>query len=1162
MSKPINLQNIENLKQNKIDKIQIKNTLIETIEGNVLDATQGKVLSDKIGDIDSLQTVDKTSIVNAINELKTASGNNTMFGVGELVHETISVTITAETVREVPIPKDGFILGKHHFEVRIGGIPIPKDKYTVQNGKIVLASGEGDFPIGRRLDFVFIYLEQTADNGLPIDGNNINIGTVSKDKLTEDVQAILDRPELTLGVKPADVEIEGRTLVNRLGRIGNAIYKQNGNEAYYAIDKTFENDWFVATINKDSDLLATPNYGWNIPIEEGKCYISLSEIDTSTLSENAVFTAWDSNYITLERAYYVLANTGMQTSFGVFKCTKSVDLITVGNVFNGTMSIGHKVKFRNCRVYEITQEEYDFIKNPANISELNIAEKYPYVDDVKCVINPYIECKENLLENDMWKHGAIEPSGNVIDSETGNVVNLRKDIKTKKGEQYTLYIDGLDSSVYDTILWNMGGTQKAVISQTDTATITCEHDGVIKCGIKRRDGSKTAEQISDMTYFMNYKLRPSVTKGNIPKSYDECHNSRMMFETKLYDGEKITRDNSGTYVKNSEWDEIILNGSFANIGIGKNTSKQGTIIRFDDTTYVKPINNTIEYIKAIKYNGAIITLANEVKYFDDAIGISKSTGLLWITVPNSLTGWGENYLPTKEEVRAFFLGWTMWEAVSSSDLRVVGQYKGTGTKAWSKIWCGIGDKLDLSSLSLGYIISSTSVTTCPTTLNDQGYTPYRLIYKKETPTIEEVKTYGSLTIKDEVNTNISSGLVINEKVYIMSEGDYSFINGAQSHQNITRTKNKVESFFYDGKYDLLNMEQGVWGIIAGKKWGKLKRIQNSFIYVNYLIYKPDTISSFNCKINVAKNTQEILKKTIEELADVNEKLSIENRELKNKIDGLLQISNPNLLINGDFQIWQRGESFDASTFNLKYTVDRWYIYNVGAVGGSVNRISNGLKLSATSIPSGFIALLQPLESIKENETYTASIKIKSIRGNAVFCTQKWSGVGAFSLINSVVINSPGEYSFTFNTKDINGAKLSVCLASDGVNGEFNVECEYMKLELGDRRTTHMPRHYAEELSMCQRYYEVKKDIRTRSYAYNANSLFFQTEIVEKRITPTITVSSDTTIKGVGLQEITGYTFSTVGAPTYVRISADKVGANSQTDANLQCGKLAIDAEIY
>lgn len=58
----------------KVDKSQIKNTLTETQVGGVLDATQGKVLNDKMGDTTQLLTVDKTSLVNAINELKRTGG--------------------------------------------------------------------------------------------------------------------------------------------------------------------------------------------------------------------------------------------------------------------------------------------------------------------------------------------------------------------------------------------------------------------------------------------------------------------------------------------------------------------------------------------------------------------------------------------------------------------------------------------------------------------------------------------------------------------------------------------------------------------------------------------------------------------------------------------------------------------------------------------------------------------------------------------------------------------------------------------------------------------------------------------------------------------------------------------------------------------------------
>jgi hypothetical protein len=61
----------------------ITNTLTETAEGNVLDARQGKVLADlistNVGDLETLTTTDKSSLVNATNEVKDLVDTNTQF---------------------------------------------------------------------------------------------------------------------------------------------------------------------------------------------------------------------------------------------------------------------------------------------------------------------------------------------------------------------------------------------------------------------------------------------------------------------------------------------------------------------------------------------------------------------------------------------------------------------------------------------------------------------------------------------------------------------------------------------------------------------------------------------------------------------------------------------------------------------------------------------------------------------------------------------------------------------------------------------------------------------------------------------------------------------------------------------------------------------------
>ena len=72
---------INELNADKIETTAIANTLTETAEGKVLDARQGKVLADivstNVGDLETLTTTDKSSLVNATNEVKNLVDTNT-----------------------------------------------------------------------------------------------------------------------------------------------------------------------------------------------------------------------------------------------------------------------------------------------------------------------------------------------------------------------------------------------------------------------------------------------------------------------------------------------------------------------------------------------------------------------------------------------------------------------------------------------------------------------------------------------------------------------------------------------------------------------------------------------------------------------------------------------------------------------------------------------------------------------------------------------------------------------------------------------------------------------------------------------------------------------------------------------------------------------------
>jgi hypothetical protein len=163
------------------------------------------------------------------------------------------------------------------------------------------------------------------------------------------------------------------------------------------------------------------------------------------------------------------------------------------------------------------------------------------------------------------------------------------------------------------------------------------------------------------------------------------------------------------------------------------------------------------------------------------------------------------------------------------------------------------------------------------------------------------------------------------------------------------------------------------------------------------------------------------------------------------------LSNPNLLINGDFQVWQKGTIFDPITST--YTADRW-AFSAGTAGaGSVKKLPNGLRFIANH-KDEFIFLQQFIEfgSRFLGEVLTASIKVNGV-------IQKVTG----ELSANVVSSSEANVYFAYNQE-----KDAIHLVTQVNNGFIDIE--WVKLEVGSIATPFIPRLYAEELSLCKRYF--------------------------------------------------------------------------------------------
>jgi len=242
--------------------------------------------------------------------------------------------------------------------------------------------------------------------------------------------------------------------------------------------------------------------------------------------------------------------------------------------------------------------------------------------------------------------------------------------------------------------------------------------------------------------------------------------------------------------------------------------------------------------------------------------------------------------------------------------------------------------------------------------------------------------------------------------------------------------------------------------------------------------------------------------------------------------------NRNAIINGDFNIWQRGTSF-AAIASGAFSADRFVYHTVGTSINTISRdtdvptqVESGyksnysLKLDVTTIDSSiavddFVLIRQTLEGFNfapfMGKNVTLSFWVKAVK-TGIYCVYFQNFGADRSYVVEYTINSASTWekkTITLNFSDsggvwnyINGVGLHVSwvlaagttyqttadtwqtgdykATSNQVNGVDNTDNNFwlaqVQLELGDTATDFDHRPIVEELALCQRYYE-------KSYAY-------------------------------------------------------------------------------
>ena len=292
----------------------------------------------------------------------------------------------------------------------------------------------------------------------------------------------------------------------------------------------------------------------------------------------------------------------------------------------------------------------------------------------------------------------------------------------------------------------------------------------------------------------------------------------------------------------------------------------------------------------------------------------------------------------------------------------------------------------------------------------------------------------------------------------------------------------------------------------------------------------------------------------EELADLKKPTGIAGEamlraETPQEQQALIGLGQRNMIINGDFQVWQRGASGTSG-----YVADRWNGINCSSQSKQYDAdVGNYIQFTATNAAVMYYGIELPetgkVTPFEVGQTYTVSLKVKSDalmhKPNVSF--RDGIGGGTNTSFTSIEIKphmATGEwedvvYQFTVTSAPHSTAILfELTLVSfEYANTPINIA--QVQIVKGKVATPFEHRSYGEELAACQRYFQRLKFNGGYSKVCLQNGTttgLFTIEYSTKRSIPTIvTVPTPTTstnqVNGISLLTSSGSYRSATGSET-------------------------------
>ena len=261
-----------------------------------------------------------------------------------------------------------------------------------------------------------------------------------------------------------------------------------------------------------------------------------------------------------------------------------------------------------------------------------------------------------------------------------------------------------------------------------------------------------------------------------------------------------------------------------------------------------------------------------------------------------------------------------------------------------------------------------------------------------------------------------------------------------------------------------------------------------------------------------------------------------------------KFSNPNLLINPDFKINQRGAtsytSAVAQTIKNVYSVDRWYLYGHSLTVNS----DKSVTITPTTYSNG--ALIQQLETPVDGDI-TVQVYAVGVSGTATVSVGPSDG----SSTTEIGTLKNGLNTFTFSK----GIKRLVIRVKSGT-----LTLKYAKVEQGTVATSFVAPNPANELEKCLRYFQIYDSLPFVPELLSASNVtgnaitwtpIYCVFIQQMRVKPTVAYNSITNRSGANIE---GNHTITLDSKKFTGLRL----AQSSSFHTIFANELTLDAEIY